>query len=74
MSPGRRKAAQPVLTPRNPRRETVSHAFDDVVADMAAVRGVTFPPGHCWPPAADGDPAWPIIVTEDGRWERIDNG
>jgi hypothetical protein len=41
---------------------------------MAAVRGVTFPPGHCWPPAADGDPAWPIIVTEDGRWERIDNG
>lgn len=56
----------------NPKRETVSHAFDNVMADMIAGRHVTFPPGHCWPPAADGDPTWPIVVTEAGEWIRLE--
>lgn len=68
------KSRAVVLTPAAPRRETVTHAFDDVVADLAAVRGVTFPTGHCWPPAAEGAPPWPIVVDEEGNWSQIDNG
>lgn len=46
--------------------------FATVMADMAAVRGITFPPGHCWPPAADGAPPWPIVVNEAGEWSQVE--